>query len=354
MSLSAQKSTNGRSRNPGAPPALRAGMGVLQAVAPPLAERLAERLFFTPPRVAPPEWERAALAQGEPFALRAAGTTVRGRRLGRGPAVLLMHGWGGRGGQLTAFATPLLQAGCAVVAFDGPAHGASGGRTTHMVRHAEAATAVARHFSARAAIGHSFGGAALAIALHRGLSLHAAVLVGAPRAPRGFFEPFCDAMGLRDRTRHGLRGRIERRVGVSMDDLDLSRLAPALRTPALVVHDRADGEVPFVDGAAIAAAWPGARFLPTEGLGHRRVLREPAVVREVADFVVGRMQRCGCGRLASKIAHGAPRCEGCRLALHLEHIEERVPRPVPTSGLDATVDAILKALDEGPFPAGTR
>jgi pimeloyl-ACP methyl ester carboxylesterase len=337
----AEKSTTGRAPKRGIPFALRAGMGALEAVAPALAERVAERLFMTPPRPPQPAGERAALEGAEPFALRAAGTTVRGRRLGEGPAVLLVHGWGGRGGQLAAFAPPLVAAGCSVVAFDGPGHGESGGRTTNLARLADAIGAVTSRFGGRAAIGHSFGGASLALALHRGLALDAAVLIGAPRTPRGFFDPFCAALGLADATRDGVRRRIERNVGIRMDELDLPRLAPAIAVPALVVHDRGDAEVPFEHGAAIAAAWSGARLLPTDGLGHRRILRHPAVVSEVASFVVGRMARCGCGRLASAIADGAPRCETCLLAIHLSHPEERAPR----SGFDDCVSRILGAVE---------
>lgn len=337
----AGKSTNGRAHKEGFSRALRAGMGALEAVAPALAERVAERLFMTPPRHPQPAAERAALEGGEPFALRAAGTTVRGRRLGEGPAVLLVHGWGGRGGQLAAFAPPLVAAGCSVVAFDGPGHGESGGRTTNLARLANTIGAVARRFGGRAAIGHSFGGAALALALHRGLSLDAAVLVGAPRTPRGFFDPFCEALGLGDATRDGVRRRVERNVGIPMDDLDLPRFAGAFAVPALVVHDRADAEVPFEHGAAIAAAWPGAQLLSTEGLGHRRILRHPGVVSEVASFVLGRMERCGCGRLASAYADGEPRCETCLLAIHLSHPEERAWRP----GLDDFVDRVLRGME---------
>src|SRR5689334_15618341 len=108
--------------------ALRAGMGALGAVAPGLASRAAARLFLTPPRTPAPARERDALAGADRFALRVGGAELRGFRRGDGPAVLLVHGWGGRGGQLAAFTQPLVAAGCAVIGFDAPAHGASGGR----------------------------------------------------------------------------------------------------------------------------------------------------------------------------------------------------------------------------------
>jgi pimeloyl-ACP methyl ester carboxylesterase len=242
---------------------------------------------------------------------------LRGVRLGRGPAVLLVHGWGGRSSQLAAFAPPLLEAGCSVIAFDGPAHGASSGRTTNMPEFADAIRHVAARFRARAAIAHSLGGAAISLALHRGLTLESVVLIAPPRTPAAFLDAFCSSLGLRAETREALRLRIERRVGLRMSELAVPRFAAGLRTPALVFHDRADAEVPWEDGAAIAAAWPGARLESTEGLGHRRILRVPAVVSEAASFVIDRLPRCGCGRLASCLHDGTPRCEACLLSLHL-------------------------------------
>jgi pimeloyl-ACP methyl ester carboxylesterase len=301
----------------------RAALGALQAIAPPLAARVATRLFMTPPRNGKAPFDWAALGRAKDVAVEAAGETLRGVRLGRGPAVLLVHGWGGRASQLAAFAPPLLEAGCSVVAFDGPAHGRSSGSTTNMVELANALREIAVRFHARAAIAHSLGAAALALALHRGLALESVVLVAPPHAPSPFLDGFGSELGLRAETREALRLRIERRVGLRMSDLVVPRLAAGLSTPALVVHDRADAEVPWSDGAAIAAAWPGARLVVTEGLGHRRILRDRHVVSAAASSVIDRLARCGCGRLASCVHDGTPRCETCLLAVHLQDRDGR-------------------------------
>ena len=58
-----------------------------------------------------------------------------------------------------------------------------------------------------------------------------------------------------------------------------------LRAQARVFHDRADREVPFAAGAAIARAWPGAQLVPTEGLGHNRLLYAPEVVAPAVAFL---------------------------------------------------------------------
>jgi pimeloyl-ACP methyl ester carboxylesterase len=55
--------------------------------------------------------------------------------------------------------------------------------------------------------------------------------------------------------------------------------------PLLLIHDRQDAETGWADSDAIARAWPGARLVTTTGLGHRRILRDPAVIAEVAGFL---------------------------------------------------------------------
>jgi hypothetical protein len=53
----------------------------------------------------------------------------------------------------------------------------------------------------------------------------------------------------------------------------------------LVVHDYGDAEVEHTNGAAIAKAWPRAQLYSTSGLGHRRLLRDSAVIQTVVDFI---------------------------------------------------------------------
>jgi pimeloyl-ACP methyl ester carboxylesterase len=297
---------------------LRSGMAALAAVSPGLAARAGERLFLSPPRHPPPARERAELSGVERLAFRHRGGALHGWRMGAGPAVLLVHGWGGRSGQLAPLGRALAQAGLSAVAFDGPAHGASDGWAASVPHFADAVAEVAGRTGAVAAVGHSMGGAAVALAAIRGLPLGAAVTVGTPRAPAAWLEQFSSSLALGPRVREALRERLERRVGARMADLDLPRLA-ALRAdvPLLVVHDRGDREVPFEDGAAVAAAWPGARLHATEGLGHRRILRDAAVIEAVAAFLSAELPRCGsCGRLAARLGP-APRCDGCELAAEL-------------------------------------
>lgn len=316
--MSSTKSTNVRLV------ATRAGLAALGALSPRLAARAGERLFLSPPRHPAPAQERAALSGVERLVFRHRGGALHGWRMGAGPAVLLVHGWGGRSGQLAALARALAEAGLSAVAFDGPAHGASDGWAASVPHFADAVAEVAGRTGAVAAVGHSMGGAAVALAAVRGLPLAALATLGTPRAAAAWFEQFTAALALRPPVREALRERLERRVGVRIDDLDLPRLAPVRAdVPLLVVHDRGDREVPFEDAAAIAGAWPGARLHATEGLGHRRILRDAGVVEAVTAFLAGALPRCGsCGRLAAR-AGQPPRCDGCQLAAELWEREGR-------------------------------
>ncbi len=54
----------------------------------------------------------------------------------------------------------------------------------------------------------------------------------------------------------------------------------------LIIHDTEDKEVHHRDGTLLAAAWPHAEFMSTTGLGHRRILRDEAVIsRSVAHAI---------------------------------------------------------------------
>jgi len=319
---SSLKSTTGRANNwP-----LRLGLAVLRTLAPHAAARTAARAFLTPRRHrAPSALDDAALAGAEPLALLHAGTTLRAWKFGEGPAVLLVHGWGGRAAQLAPLARAVAEAGCAAVALDAPAHGASGGRIASVRHFADALDAFAHACGARAAIGHSMGGAAVAFAAARGLRLDAVAVLGAPRSPELFFDEFSKALRLGPEERRAVRAEIERQVGIAMHDVDLPALAASGAAPLLVVHDHGDREVPFGDGAALASAWPASQMLATNRLGHRRLLRDPDVLATVVSFVTARLPRCACGRLAAgRRADG--RCGGCALADDLWERSDRQAR----------------------------
>jgi pimeloyl-ACP methyl ester carboxylesterase len=262
-----------------------------ERLAPSIAARVAARAWFTlPPPV--PRDRLPGLPPGEAARVELHGRPLHAVAWGAGEPVYLLHGWGGRSEQLGGFVAPLVAAGHRVIVFDGPSHGASpagshGPRSTTIPELARALhAAVAEHGAPHAVIAHSMGAAAVAHAVRTGLRPAALVLLAPAADPRWVLDRFVHRLGAGPRVRAGLERAVVRRVGLPWETFDVPSLHRSTPVPpTLVVHDAADRELGPEHGRAIAAAWPGARLLETEGLGHRRLLRDPAVIDDAVRFV---------------------------------------------------------------------
>ena len=211
------------------------------------------------------------------------------QRLGQGPAVLLLHGWEGQAADLAAFAPPLLAAGFQVLAMDLPAHGDSEGRQTNIPHSARALCAMGGALGPmRAVIAHSVGSAVLAEALHAGLQAERAVLIAAPAHYASYARQVGRLAGLDAAGIARLLDLLREPLGIDIHEVSLPRRAASLTQPALFIHSADDRIVAIADSEASAAAWPGARHLRLDGLGHRRILQEPAVVAEALQFISSR------------------------------------------------------------------
>ena len=204
-----------------------------------------------------------------------------------GPTVLLAHGWESQRTHWSAFIDPLVEAGFRVVAIDAPAHGDSFGQATNVVEYGKALVEVGRQLGPLAGIvAHSFGAAATPIALHHGLVASRAVLISGPSALVSVVVRWGVHHGVAEDEISRFVRLVEEEIGEPMANLALFRIAAELSTPALIVHDRNDKEVPLDEGLALAAAWPRARTLITERYGHRRIMFAADVIRAIVAFLM--------------------------------------------------------------------
>jgi pimeloyl-ACP methyl ester carboxylesterase len=279
--------------------ALRRGsFRVADRLAPGFAGRMARDIWFT----VPPELPAAPLPPGgEEFEVDSLGSKVRGHVWGAGPVVYLVHGWGGRGSQLAAYVEPLVARGHRVVMFDGPSHGESdpgpsGPRRSHGVELGKALDAVfARFGPAEAVIAHSLGAISTYLTLRFGwLSTRRLVLIAPMVVAVPLFDQFQRALGFGDRTRRAFDRHLDAFVGIPMAEFDATFQAAHVEpVPTLVVHDRGDRQTPYADAVRLVESLPDARLVTTDGLGHRRILRDPAVTRQVVEFLAGADAREG-------------------------------------------------------------
>lgn len=269
---------------------IRGGIRGLELVSPRVGARWAERWWFTLPRSRSEE----PAPGGTPFEVTSQGSTVRGTRWGTGPVVYLVHGWGGNASQLRMFVAPLVAAGFSVVAHDALSHGLSdpgptGPESSDAVQMGKALDDVAAHYGpAHAVVAHSMGGLATGMALQHGWLGTDRLALVAPMVRISDHLPVLQAgLGFGPRIRRRLEERALRRVGLPIAAVDLHRVADEIERPELlVIHDRSDREAPYASTVSLVSHWHGSHLTTTDDLGHRRLLREPAVVRQVVAFVV--------------------------------------------------------------------
>jgi len=266
---------------------VRLGMRALSAVAPPLAARVAMKLFRTPRRHVPWDGEREIMGKARSVRIDVRGRPVAAWRWGSGDSVLLVHGWGSAGGRLGSFVEPLIAAGFSVVTFDAPGHGATEGpRQSSLPEFMFTIEAAASEFGPFAGVvAHSLGGAATTLAISRGVPAGRVVLVAPSSNPAGYTRQFADIVGTPAGIRERMEGLVERYFGIPWSEFDVLAAARRIAVPGLVFHDRSDAEVSWSEGAALAEAWPGAELVTTNGLGHTRIVHDAGVVAGAVRFL---------------------------------------------------------------------
>jgi pimeloyl-ACP methyl ester carboxylesterase len=259
----------------------------LGRVAPALMGRWAYRLWFRTRRFPESAAGRRIARQASRETLQVDGLPVAIYRWGAGPVVLFVHGWSGRGSQAAAFVEPLLQAGFQVLAVDAPGHGETPGDSTNILECAVVLRAIEQSYGPlHGAITHSFGGMVLAYAMNQGMHVERVVSLSAPATVDFLVTGFTQTLDMPPAVVHNLRQRLEQRFeGDFWERISTLVNVRDLTVPALVIHDTDDNSVPWQQGEMIAAAWPGARFMKTQGLGHGRILRDRDIVEAAVAFL---------------------------------------------------------------------
>ncbi len=268
---------------------LRALLQALSLLAPYLVIRWLYWRWFRSPRYQTLPREQAWLDSARTFWLPHALGNIAYYRWGDSekPYVLLVHGWSGHASQLGAFAQPLIDAGYAVVAFDAPGHGSSPGKSTTLFRIVDVMqTLVMQLGTPRAVIAHSFGCVVTARALHEGMLASGVILMSSPTRAEYLFAKFIGTLQLGDKILQRFRQHFEVEFGKDVwQRIDADSNARTLRVPALIVHDRNDSEVDPQCSQWLADAWQGSLLEYTEGLGHRRILRDATFIQRCVAFI---------------------------------------------------------------------
>ena len=264
-------------------------------LSPRIASHFAYKLWLTSPRFKTPTSEHTALALAKIEFLQIKNHRIATFSWGNfktknKATVLLVHGWSGRGTQLGAFVQPLLDAGYRVLSFDAPAHGQSSGKQTTIYEITDTILALQEHYGEfDAVITHSFGGPCTALAVQKGLKVNHFVAICPPATIIGLVRKFVSTLHITEKTAEQLIERIEKNFGKDIwTQLAMTSTVASSDVPGFVIHDSHDTDIPWEEGQAVAYAWNNAPFKITNGLGHRRILRDEDTINSAIDFITGK------------------------------------------------------------------
>ncbi|MEE1816872.1 alpha/beta hydrolase [Streptomyces sp. NPDC090082] len=217
--------------------------------------------------------------------------------------VLVVHGWESRASRFAKIIGELVELGYSPVSFDAPGHGDSTGRTTNIAEYLKIITRLHReHGDFEAVVAHSLGVTATFLSMQHGLRVGRIAAISPVPEFAYLVDKFCEQLGLRDKLKDELRGRIEREMFPDEENIwhrfSVFAGADEVSVPILVIHDDDDDMVDPPHARRVLAAFGDhARLVTTERLGHRRIIGAPRVVREVVDFV-----SVGAGRQGNDLA----------------------------------------------------
>lgn len=268
------------------------GFGTLGRVFPKAFANVAFHFFISPRNRAKHKISDAILEQATVSEMLVGKDMLKVYEWGSGEkTVLLVHGWESRGTALRSFIPKLLENGFRVVAFDAPAHGDSTGEKVDVVTYSTAVKALyQKSENVEAIICHSFGGASVMYAMTQldpTMYLNKFVMIGTPSRIFYPIENALNTMNAPTQVRKHFIGKIEKITGVKLSEFTIEKLSTTLKIEkALIVHDQQDEQVDFAEAEKIVKHWKNAELQVTDGFGHFLLMKNPAVIERVVDFIV--------------------------------------------------------------------
>ena len=190
---------------------------------------------------------------------------------GNDTKVLLMHGWESNASRWEQLIGYLKKSGCTIIAVDAPAHGLSSGAEFNIPQYAEFVDVVVQKVKPNYLIGHSLGGAtAIFFQSHYPNDyIQKMVVLGAPCDLATILKNYVGMLSLNSNVFQLLEKHFFEHFRIKTHEFSGSIFVSNIKkVKGLIAHDLHDTVVSFKEAKKIAAAWPEAKFITTNGLGH--------------------------------------------------------------------------------------
>ena len=263
----------------------------LHLLAPPFARFLVKKLFFVPKSYPLSDGEKEMGSRAEKFTFRSGTNTLQGYGWGKGPAVVFIHGWAGRGLQCHSHVKALVDAGFSVYAFDHVGHGRSTGKASNYFEFSNGVAAFMDHLAdceIHAVVAHSLGGAAMINHLWKtGLRVKTILIAPALNLRQTLAKTF-SRYGVPAPVYGAILKSLGRETGHDLNREDPRDLIRTVSTDLLIVHDTRDRAVPYEDSWKASLVQPNIRLYTTRGLGHIRILEDEGMQGELLRLLSSR------------------------------------------------------------------
>jgi len=269
---------------------IRAQLNIMAMISKKKAARKAFDIFCTPFRKSKkkplPLFDKAELLS---FPLN--DHVIRGYRWNSGGTkkILIVHGFESSAKNFERYISPLVKKGYEVMAFDAPAHGKSGGNRISLPVYIQTINKVAELYGPiDGFITHSFGG--LATSHYLETTAHnentRLVLIAPATETTSAIDSFFSFLKLNTDIRKEFDELIYEKGGVWPDHYSIRRAMKHIQAKVLWFHDENDDMTPLEDALNVAKDnHPNLEFVTTQGLGHRRIYRENAVMKRIFEFL---------------------------------------------------------------------
>ncbi|WP_165777092.1 alpha/beta hydrolase [Paremcibacter congregatus] len=239
-----------------------------------------------PPRPGIRKRDREALAQAQCMFF-GRGDKLVAWTWGKGPIVVFVHGWGGRGSQMAPLALHMAERGFQSVVFDVTGHGASSGRQASFRNFISDIGDLTKYLNREiyAFIGHSAGGLCMMAARElEGIKADHYVCISSPRYPYPPIQIIRKLLGISDKMIVRCKKYYSEQFRSSWESLEKGHAyADNNQEKLLLIYDESDTYVAHTDGDEIQRTWPTAKLVKTQELGHYKIL----ISREVEQIVEG-------------------------------------------------------------------
>ena len=262
---------------------------LLNWISPYLASKFASKLFLTPLKYKLPNREKSMDRNTKQSVIRMPKSEkdIVVYEYGKSnKKILLVHGWSGRGTQLSIIADALLEQGFSTISFDAPAHGKAPGKMSMMPYFIEAIHFLNKKYGPfQAIIGHSLGGMSTLKAIKEGVPTEKAVIIGTANSVTAITKEFVQNLHMDKEVAHLMKSSFDEKFGQDMDNYSGAISAQSVSIPTLVIHDKDDVDVHYKCAEEIHNQLKISELYLTKGLGHRRILGDEKVINKITTFI---------------------------------------------------------------------